>query len=151
MTPDLLENLRANTAKIRDRWEALLRVERVNGPLANPDALVHLIPQTLGSVLSSLIRKPRAKASFEAAMSERLPICDCGCNPYLAYFTAGEQALVETVVLLQAEQPTNGHSETDVAQVICAIRSLARSEIDTFCGVCTHHGVSGCRFVSTVA
>lgn len=148
MTPELLENLHSASAAIRERWERLLRIERVNGPLANPDALVHLLPETLEAIFATLAKRPRARLSFERAIGERLPACQCGNNPYLAYFTAAEQALVETVVLLQAKQPENRQNQNDVAEAIKAVRGLARSEIDTFCGVCTHHGMAaGCRYV----
>jgi len=39
MGPKFLQLLLARSAMIRTKWEALLRVERVSGPLANPDVL----------------------------------------------------------------------------------------------------------------
>lgn len=147
MTPELLTELRANTATLIQRWEALLRVERVTGPLANPDSLVHLIPDSLPKIFAALTRPTKGTMSFAHATAERLPACNCGNNPFLAYFVAGEQALVETVVLLQAKLPPSGNTESDVAKAILAMRALARNEIDTFCGVCTHRGcLNGCRF-----
>lgn len=138
MAPDLLDLLRARTPEIRERWEALLRIERVSGPLANPDALVHLIPESLDDIFETLAKRPRVPRSLPAAKSVKLPPCDCGHNPYLAYFVAGEQALVETLILLQAALPAALRSEADVAEVIVIMRRFAGSEIDAFCGICAH-------------
>lgn len=140
MTPELLQILRVREPTLRERWEALLRIEPVNGPLANPDALVHLIPDSLGQIFKRLAAPVRTVPTLVSVKAERLPPCDCGNNPFLAYFIAGEQALVETVILLQAEMPPAGRTESDVAEAIRAVRQLARSEIDAFCGICTHHG-----------
>ena len=145
MTPALLQGLRARHTAIRNQWEALLRVERMSGPLANPDTLVYLIPDSLEQIFSILAggtspRPPSGRAS------SYLPACGCGNNPYLAYFLAGEQALVEAVILLQAEFHPEGRQKRDVSEIILTMRQLARSEIDTFCGVCSHRGVAhGCR------
>lgn len=143
----LLQHLRARDAVIRERWEALLRIERVNSPLANPDILVHLIPDSLERILN-LVEKTARKTplSLIAVNADRLPPCDCGCNPYLAYFVAGEQAILETVILLQSELPPNGHQESDIAEIVRAIRRLTRSEVDAFCAICTVRGTaSKCR------
>lgn len=138
MHPQLVHHLRDNLPELRRRWEALLRIERVNGPLANPDAMVHLIPDTLAQIFASLLKGLRRPISFMDAMADRLPGCECGNNPYLAYFVAGEQALVETVVLMQAKLPKDQQRESDVAEVIHVVRTLGRTEIDTFCGICAH-------------
>lgn len=142
MAPLFLKELKARSAIIRGRWEALLRVEGVPSPLANPDMLVHLIPESLAEVFRLVAYNPTSARTVEEAKADRLPPCDCGNNPYLAYFLAGEQALSESVILLQSEQPRLGAKETDLAEVIGAVRDLARAEIDTFCGICTHHGTA---------
>lgn len=147
MTPELLHHLRARSPAIHVRWETLLRIEPVNGPLANPDALVRLIPETLARILSDL-GKPSTPVSLKTARGAELHGCDCGHNPYLAFFVAAEQALVETVVLLQSELPHTQKAETDVAEVIHLARTIARDEIDTFCGICTYRGSDAkCRHV----
>lgn len=152
MTPDLLNRLKTTSAEIRFRWEALLRAQRVTGPLANPDALVHLIPDTMPQVFAFLANGGRSKVTFMEAMADRLPCCDCGNNPYLAYFVAGEQAVVEAVVLAQAKLPPGQRTEGDVAEAIRAVRTLARTEIDTFCGVCAHRcKAAKCRFATVCA
>lgn len=141
MSPELLQHLRARGAAIRGRWEALLRIERVNGPLANPDILVHLIPDSLARILAMVEKPARTPLSLRDAKAERPPPCDCGYNPYLAYFVAGQQALLETVVLRQAELPPSERHESDVAEIVRAIYRLTRSETEAFCAVCTHRGL----------
>lgn len=147
MTPEILHQLRARGPSIHVRWETLLRIEPVNGPLANPDAMARLIPETLAQILTELARSS-SPVSLRSARGAQLPACNCGHNPYLAFFVAGEQALVETVVIAQSENPLMRRHESDVAEVIHLVRSMARDEIDTFCGICTHRGSdANCRHV----
>ena len=146
MHPDHLIDLRFRSPMIRERWEAFLRVEPVSNPLANPDALVHLIPETLNQILEALEKPSRAPVSIQAARAI-VPDCDCGNNPYRAYFMAGEQALCETLVLLQAESPPDKRQQADLAELIFAVRKLAKTDIDTFCSACVHKGVAAkCRY-----
>jgi hypothetical protein len=153
MDSDILQQLRGRGAAIRERWEALLRIERVNGPLANPDILVHLIPDSLARILTLVEeRRPRAPLTLAAANADRSPPCDCGYNPYLAYFVAGEQAILETVVLLQSEMPRKGNPQNDIAEIVRAIRRLTRDEVDAFCAICTHRGSAAkCRHPAMMA
>jgi hypothetical protein len=137
----ILEQLRARGPAIHVRWESLLRVEPVTTPLANPDTLTRLIPDTVAKIFATLAKPTRQRFSLVAETMHRLPACECGNNPYLALYVAAEQAFVEALVLLQAEQPVH-RSESDVAEVVRAVRKLARDEIDTFCGVCTRHGTA---------
>ncbi len=151
MSPERLRDLRTRSPVIRQRWETLLRVEPINGPLANPDALAHLIPQTLEQVFVLLAKQARAPISVMAAKA-CVPRCECGHNPYLAYFVAAEQALVEAVVLLEAELPAKDRRPGEVAEMMLAVRRLARREIDTFCGACVHRCVDAkCRHLETAA
>lgn len=124
-----------------------MRIEPVRTPLANPDALVHLIRTTVSEILRAVAKLPAGPArSLKSVQSVRLPTCECGNNPYLAYFIAGEQAMVETLVLLQAELPPSDRLEADVADVIHVVRETARGEIEAFCGLCTHRcAVPQCR------
>jgi hypothetical protein len=146
MSPEFLSALRTRGAEIQDRWRTLLRIEPVSGPLANPEALQYLIPHAWKQVLLAVGKPPRAALSLAAARAQ-LPACNCGNNPYRAFFIAAEQAITEAAVLLQADQPASKRKESDVAEIVFAVRSLARSEIDTFCGACTHRGKAhDCRF-----
>ena len=149
--PERLQSLQTRAPSIRGRWEILLHVEPVNGPLANPDALTHLIPQTLEQVFTLLAKPARAPVSVAAAKA-CVPRCECGHNPYLAYFLAAEQVLVEAIVLLEAELSASARRQSDVAEVMLAVRKIARLEIDTFCGACVHRcGDAKCRHLPATA
>ena len=148
MSPVLLQQLRAQSATVHVRWETLLRMEPVSGPLANPDALVRLIPDSLARVFESLDGAREQGCTLTELTRTRLPNCDCGYNPFVAYYIAGERAFTEAVVLLQAAGSA-GRSERELSIVINAVRCLARDEIDTFCGICTHRGVvPNCRLAT---
>ncbi len=138
MHPKVLQQLQARSAAIHVRWETLLKMEPVTGPLANPDALVRLIPESLAEVFEQLQERSSERTSLTAVQAVRLPDCSCGHNPYLAYFVAAERAFVETLVLVHAELPAEQRSESDIAETIRAVRKLGGDEIDTFCGICSH-------------
>lgn len=151
VTPERLLTLQTRATSIRGRWEVLLHVEPVSGPLANPDVLAHLIPLTLEQVFKLLAKPARAPISVSAAKA-CVPRCECGNNPYLAYFLAAEQVLVEAVVLLEAELPASERRQSDVAEVMLAVRRVARLEIDTFCGACVQRCVdANCRHLAAPA
>ncbi len=145
MSPEFLQQLRARTIDIGERWRALLHIEPVSGPLANPDALSHAIPQTIDQVLAMAGRRLRSPLSLHAAR-RHLPPCSCGHNPYRAFFVAGEQAMVESAIHIQFNQSPEARSQMDLVELIYAVRHLAKTEIDTFCSVCTYQGkTSGCH------
>ena len=150
MGPTLLCHLRARSASIRALWEALLHLEVVSGSLANPDTLDYLIPDSLEQVFALIATLSSAPRAMKAA-TVRPPEYACGNNPYLAYYAAGEQALLVALVILRAEMPADKRREIDLGESRLAVRWLARSEIDTFCDVCTHRGVaSRCRHAVAV-
>jgi len=127
--------------QIRERWEALLRIERVNTPLANPNALVFMIDWTLDEVFAAL-RNPhgRRRTARSADVAAARAECPCGRNPLLAYFAAGEQALHEALVLMQAELPALDPVERDAAfaALTLTVREISRREIESFCAVCQY-------------
>ena len=144
MHPSLLRGLRTRSPVIRRHWESLLRIEPVNGPLANPDTMVNLIPQSLEEILTAAARSPHSAHSVPAPR-DGLPDCHCGYNPYIAFFIAAEQALVEAAVLIQADLPPHERQQADVLKLKGVVRHLARADIDAFCGICTHRGTArGC-------
>ncbi|HVU32815.1 MAG TPA: hypothetical protein VHE61_05235 [Opitutaceae bacterium] len=146
MSPEFLAHLCSRGAAIQDRWRRLLHVEPVAGPLANPEALEHLIPLALAQILDFCGNRTRRSPSLQKARIE-LPGCECGHNPYRAFFAAAEQALTEEAVLVQAAQAPAARAPNDLAALIYAIRVIAGMEIDTFCSVCTHQGTARrCRF-----
>lgn len=128
MEETFIRILQEQRAQIRARWEALLRIEKVNTPLANPDTLVFLFNQTLDEVFATLARPPvrRPPPPKEAAS---------GKNPLLAYFRAGEQALLETLILAQAKSQFRDFRERDVAELKQVLQTIARREIATLDGV----------------
>jgi hypothetical protein len=133
--------LEARRGDVRTRWEDLLRTERVNTPLANPDALVHLIDSTLAEIFSALMHPAaRRKVVHAADFSAVRAKCVCGRNPYLTYFVAGEQALLEALVLAQAEGPPLDPAARDAAvqELYGVMRASARREIESFCSLCQY-------------
>ena len=141
MQESLVRVLRARRPEIRARWEALLRIERVNTPLANPDALVFMLDWTLDEVFT-MLANPHARRRLTRGTdpTSAKPHCPCGRNPLLIYFAAGEQALDEALVLAQAEMPTLDPVERDnaFAGLTVAVREISRREIESFCAVCQH-------------
>jgi hypothetical protein len=117
----LMTALSARRPQIHARWETLLRAEKASTPLANPDALVHLIDWTL------------TRADID---------CPCGRNPLLTYFAAGEQSLQESLVLSQAEchplEPIE--RDTSLHELNLALRHIARREVGAFCALCQLRG-----------
>lgn len=137
MSPTFLRTLRARRATIRSRWEALLRIERVVTPLANPDALVYLFNQTLEEVFA-LLAAPGARGPLLALRE------GCACNPFRAYYVAGEQALLEALVLAQAGRPGAAAERAEaVAELKFAVNTIARRDIESMNGLCLHCGTDG--------
>jgi len=123
--------LQKRRPQIRGRWEALLRLERAQTPLGNPDTLVFMFDQTLDEVLAALPARP-------AGAVRPRPECECNCNPMRVYFPALEQALLEALVLVQSEQPALSADERvdAVAELCGTLRQVARREIAAFDGLC---------------
>ncbi len=133
MQPVILFRLRARRAQILSSWAALLTVEPVTSALANPQVLRHHFDDTLDRVFSLL----HAQVLVDAPAKFR---CPCGQNPFLAYFRAGEQALVESLVMVHAEagETTPASRWQDVVDLQNALRSVGLQEISAFGGVCVH-------------
>lgn len=138
MQDELVRALRGRRAEIHARWEALLRIEKVNTPLANPDALVFMIDWTLDECFASL-RPPGSRyRNGRAEPAAAKPDCPCGRNPLLAYFAAGEQAIEEALILEQARASCLDPVQRDEAftELKLTVRDIARREIEAFCSVC---------------
>lgn len=131
MQEAIIRTLEARRVKICARWGAFLRIEKVSTPLANPDTLVYMFDRTLDEVFAALRSPPRRQpAAVPAGVREK--------NPLYAYFLAGEQALLEALVLAQAEarrlDPVK--RDADVADLKQVMQSIARREIGLLGGVC---------------
>lgn len=140
MEESLVQAMRARRPQIRERWEALLRVERASTALAHPDTLVHLLDWSLDEVLRTLpLRTLPLRSSGHAHASLRAD-CSCGRNPLLHFFIAGEQALLEALVVTQAELPRLDPIRRDraVTELYLVVRGLARAEVSSFCSLCQH-------------
>lgn len=138
----MLQELVGRRSEISARWEALLRIERVNTPLANPDALVHMFDWTLDEVFavlrgSSAITEDAAPFATTAIS---LPSCLCGRNPYVAYFKAAKQAMMEALILVQSETMLLDPGERDAAanELRETLNQLWQREVTAFCALCTH-------------
>lgn len=145
MEPGFIEQLRFRAYPICSQWETLLRLERPDSPLANPDALRYLIPETFNEVLEVLAQIGREPERSDSAPA--VPPCDCGKNPYRAYYQAAERALLEATVLIQAHSGKKPRYPGEIASVMSAVRSLAIRDIEGFCSICSHRGeIEQCRF-----
>ena len=115
-------------------WESLLRLERVSSPLAQPDLLVRLLDQTLDDIFATL---PEWSVRRHPTPIPA-PVCPCGRNPLLAYYAAGQQALRETLVIIQTGIPllTSTNRDDALACVDQVFGHIARREIEAFCALC---------------
>ena len=138
MNAELIRKLKAMRPQIRARWEALLRIERMNTPLANPDTLVFMFDPTLDSVLAAL-------PGHRVRSAGPRPTCRFANNPMRVYFTALEQALLEALILAQSSQASPESvthaaivaERTAAATELCAaVRRVARSEINMLDQIC---------------
>lgn len=133
MQEEVYRELMVRRAQLRQRWEALLRIERTSSPLANPDALVFMMDWTLDRIWEALNQAgPRGDGAGGQVS------CGCGLNPLLSYFTSMEQALLESLVLAQAAVATQspGQREVELVELKRLIASEAARELAAFCAVC---------------
>jgi hypothetical protein len=130
MEEDVWRQLRARSAQIDARWEMLLRGERVRTPLANPDALARLIPWAREEILEH--------APIQADDPAHNVTCLCGRNPFIAFYTAGEQAILEALVQVQCETAPLEASVRDrtLARLHTSIRAVKQREVAQFCLLC---------------
>lgn len=108
-----------------------MRVEKVNTPLANPDTLVYLFDRTLDDIFSAL-RHPRPIGTVSP------DVHGSAKNPLVNYFVAGEQAVLEALVLAQAEMPALDpkQRDADFAQLKEVVHAIAERDIGTLDQVC---------------
>ena len=120
---------------IKQRWETLLRAEPVVSPLANPDALVFRMDETLDQLVSALHTR-----SFRVWLKHHpvlfMPLRDnCHINPLLAYYTSGDAALRD----IAGAALGNALPET-----LLLYHGLAQCEIEALCGACCQRGTEAC-------
>lgn len=140
MQTEFLWALEAQRPAIRASWEHLLRIEKMSSPLANPDALVHLLDRTLDEIFQSL----RAWSPRRHPVRVPEPQCPCGRNPLLAYYAAGRQALREALVVVQAATSELKARERDetLACLNHIFGQIARREVESFCAICQYRNAA---------
>lgn len=140
MQESLAESLHVQRPAIKSRWADLLHVEGATTPLAHPDALVHLLDETLDKIFEAL-RAPLIddELSTASAAAPR-PRCECGRNPFLQFYVAGERALLEALILAQAELLPCDAQTRDLAvlELYRVVRRFARGDVSVFCSVCQY-------------
>jgi hypothetical protein len=134
--PRIYAALRERAPAIIDRWRALIAVEKVRTPLANPDALEFWVPKAVEQVLEAAGKKYRAK---QPAPVRVIPAhhCECARNPYLSFYRAGERALVEMLFVIESELCLLESRADDLTTLQGALDLLAAREVNGYCRVCT--------------
>jgi hypothetical protein len=138
--------LDAQRLEIRRRWTEILRLERTDEPMADPENLLHLIDWTLKGVFAALrSRKVYHGGALPPKVVELREGCRCGHNPYLSHFLAGEQALIEALARAQAREAPLDTSdrESSLTELYMVIHAVARSEVELFCSICQRSPSSG--------
>jgi hypothetical protein len=128
MQETFIRALQGRRAQIRARWETFLRIEKVNTPLANPDTLVYLFDQTLNEVFHALAEPHPGRPAPPPPARDK--------NPLYAYFLAGEQAMLEALILIQAGASGLDPKErdADVAHLRHIMHKIARRDIESLEG-----------------
>jgi len=138
MEESLVQSLRARCAEIRIRWNDLLHIERALSPLAHPDTLVFLLDETLEKIFAGLSSAVGEMNPAPLAPPPVWPRCDCGRNPYSRFYMTGEHALLEALVLIQAEHNVRDATARDLAvlELYAVVRRFARNDVELFCSLC---------------
>jgi hypothetical protein len=131
VSPELITALTARHARIQQRWREFLRVEPVASPLGDPKTLVFGIEGYLREIFALLWHPP-------ADLPDEPADCACGRNPLRGFFVAGEQALLETLVLEQSGRPTlaRGDQSRAAAELRRAVRFVAHRELSALAALC---------------
>lgn len=131
MNPTVFTALRARCETIEHRWLELLEAQNARLPRARPLGLGFWIPKAVQRVFGYL----EHAEPIDGVGSLREHGCGCGTNPYLAFYSAGEQALLESLERVLASCPGDGEEEHR-RRVYCALSRLALRDIEQFCRVC---------------
>lgn len=139
MEPLIVQELRHRRPRIRQRWETFLRLEKVTTPLANPDTLVFGVDRSLSEIFSALLRPGRLPPAGPAT-----PECACGQHPLRAYYRAGEQAVLEALVLIQAARPPDAaERDRQLIEVKGVVTALAHRDLAALAGLCQLPSAAG--------
>ncbi len=140
MTSADVADLAARRDSIRTRWTEVLGLDRASSALASPEILVYMIDHTLDDLFAALARQVG-----EAIPAPPPATCACGRNPYLQYFAAGRQAVLEALVLGQSIVLGLNPAERDLAlrELERAYNSIEREHIENFCAICQFNPARG--------
>ncbi len=135
---ELIEQIIARRSDIKHRWRTLLGIEPVNSAMAHPEVLALMLDETLQRIFAAL-RSPRRR------QAETKLACECGRNPFTAYFVAGRQALFEVLIEVQASMPSlsAAQRQSSLEKVKRAFEKVAHEEVDAFAAVCQHRSAPG--------
>jgi hypothetical protein len=138
MHDSFLHALLTQRSNLIQRWEELLRAERVTSPLADPDSLVHLMNWTLDSLFSELKQPQYRRHRDRSTRGNPRQHCICGLNPLLGYFATSEQAITELLFVSEQSLAFLGPTElsSSLIDLKTALNEVARREIESFCAVC---------------
>ncbi|MGH7997608.1 MAG: hypothetical protein ACREFX_14770 [Opitutaceae bacterium] len=145
MDASLLQELRDRRSSIRKVWLTLLRAGPVATPIGHLETLSHMIDRTLTEVFAELSRGAAASGAGPSHTYDEIRReCSCGRSPLLEYFLAGERAILEALVQVQAARARSdgAGNRTEVAELYLTLRGIARREVRTFCSICAY-GNSG--------
>lgn len=138
MQDTLLATLNSKRSGIHQRWSALLHGQKAATPLADPVVLVRLIDWGLTEIFTALRDPATAHRTGQRRRKLVLPKCPRGRNPLVGFFVAGEQALLETIVVEQAFHRPADPAQRDNAlnELFFIVRTMATREIGSFCSFC---------------
>lgn len=129
---ELVQALSTQRPQIVARWGTYLRMQPVVSALARPDTLMFGVDGVLDEVFARLRRPPPKRPVRRWADNF------CSRNPLRAFYAAGEQALLEMMVVAQTSR---GHSlprqrTSALEEVRHAIRAVARRDLEGLASLC---------------
>lgn len=129
---ELVQALSAQRPQIVARWEAYLRIQPVVSALAHPDTLMFGVDGVLNEVFARLRRRPAKRPV------RRWVDSFCSRNPLRAFYASGEQALVETLVVVQTSHGYSRPRErtTALEELRRAIRAVALPDLEGIASLC---------------
>jgi hypothetical protein len=125
--------------EVRQRWRVALRHIPVHTALGNPDTLAFMIEPTLNRLFAAVSERREAPWLPAALPEMRLveAASRCGLNPMIAYFLAGESAIVAVTRSIRGcGTMTESEMLTAENELLATLRELGRGEITGFCGIC---------------
>ncbi len=129
---DLVQALLLQRPQIVTRWGTYLRMQPVVSALARPDTLMFGVDGVLDEVFARLKRPPTKRPV------RRWADHFCGRNPLRAFYSSGEQALLETLVIVQTSLGRTMPRERTVAleELRQTIRAVARRDLEGLASLC---------------